>query len=78
MEVNNGAPGLRILRKSAAARKLGVHPSTPVRWATDPRYAHMGFPKPIALGDCSVGFVESEIDAWIASRPRISGAGRAV
>jgi predicted DNA-binding transcriptional regulator AlpA len=28
------------------------------------------FPKPIALGQQSVGFIESEIDAWISDRMR--------
>ena len=28
----------------------------------------MGFPKPIELGDNSVGFIESELDEWLAQR----------
>jgi prophage regulatory protein len=28
------------------------------------------FPAPVELGPNSIGFIESEIDDWIASRPR--------
>lgn len=32
------------------------------------------FPAPIALGERSVGWVESEVDAWIAERIKASRA----
>ena len=32
------------------------------------------FPAPIELGANSVGFYTQEIDAWLASRPRVSYA----
>ena len=38
------------------------------RWATDPKYAHLNFPKPLDTGDNSVGFVEAEIDSWLEAR----------
>ena len=50
------------------ARKCGVSRMTLYRWATQPEYADMGFPKPINLGANSVGFVEEEIDQWLADR----------
>lgn len=71
------ASGLRILRKIDVARKLGVHHTTPMRWANDARYAHMGFPRPVQIGEGCVGFIESEIDAWVLSRPRAAWAERA-
>ncbi len=59
---------MNILRYKATAQKCGVTPITIRRWATQPEYAHMGFPKPISLGKNSAGFVEQEIDDWIFSR----------
>jgi prophage regulatory protein len=32
------------------------------------------FPEPLAVGDNSVAWLESEIDAWIESRPRAVAA----
>ena len=59
---------MKILRPKAMAQKCGVAPITIHRWASDPRYAHMGFPKKIRLGDNSVGYIEEEVDAFLASR----------
>jgi predicted DNA-binding transcriptional regulator AlpA len=41
---------------------------TAYRWATQPEYAGMNFPKTINLGVNSVGFVEEEIDEWLAKQ----------
>ena len=59
---------MNILRPKATAVKCGVVPITIRRWATDPKYARMNFPKPVELGENSVGFVEAEIDAWLEAR----------
>ena len=59
---------MNILRPKKTAVKCGVVPITINRWATDPKYAHMNFPKPVSLGDNSVGFVESEVDDWLEAR----------
>ncbi len=64
---------MNILRYRATAQKCDVTPITIRRWATKPEYAGMGFPKPVSLGDNSVGFVEAEVDAWLEDR----AAGRA-
>ena len=64
---------INILRYKAAAAKCDVTPITIRRWATQPEYAGMGFPKPVPLGENSVGFVEAELDAWLEDR----AAGRA-
>ena len=53
---------MNILRYPAACRKCGVNRMTLYRWATQPEYKHMHFPKPVTLGANSVGFVEEEID----------------
>ena len=39
------------------------------------RIAEGKFPPPINLGERSVGWVESEIDAWIAKRIELSRVG---
>jgi prophage regulatory protein len=59
---------MNILRYADACRKCGVNRMTLYRWATQPAYSHMNFPKPVTLGANSVGFVESEIDDWLAAR----------
>ena len=59
---------MNILRYPAAARKCGVNRMTLYRWATQPEYDHMGFPKPVTLGANSVGFIEEEVDAWLEAQ----------
>ena len=64
---------MNILRYKATAAKCDVTPITIRRWATKPEYENLGFPKPVPLGENSVGFVEAELDAWLEDR----AAGRA-
>ena len=59
---------MNILRYADAAQKCGVTRMTIRRWATQPENAEMGFPKPIFLGANSVGFIQEEVDAWLAAR----------
>ncbi len=59
---------MNILRYSDAARKCGVNRMTLYRWATQPEYADKNFPKPIPLGENSVGFDEFEVDEFLARR----------
>ena len=59
---------MNILRYRATAQKCDVTPITIRRWATQPEYAGMGFPKPVSLGANSVGFIEEEVSAWLAER----------
>jgi predicted DNA-binding transcriptional regulator AlpA len=58
----------KILRTKTTADKCGVVPITITRWATDPKYAHMNFPKPISMGENSKGFFEDEVDDWLEAR----------
>lgn len=59
---------MNILRYAGTAQKCDVTKITIRRWATNPDYAHLNFPKPVELGDNSVGFVESEVDSWLEAR----------
>ncbi len=59
---------MNILRPKATAAKCGVQPITIRRWATEDKYAHMNFPKPITLGKNSVGYVEQEVNDFLAAR----------
>jgi prophage regulatory protein len=55
----------RVLRRREVEKKVGHGHS----WL----YAEMRagrFPAPLEIGTRSVGWLESEIDSWIASRPR--------
>ena len=53
----------RILRESDRAQKTGIPTST---WY---QLQEEGLaPRPVSLGPRSVGWVESELDIWIASR----------
>ena len=59
-----GAAGLgRILRKPAVESRTGLSKSTIYARIKEGR-----FPAPVALGDRAVGWLESEIGAWIAER----------
>lgn len=59
---------MNILRYADTARKCGVSKMTVRRWATRDEYADMGFPKPVELSENCVGFVESEVTAWLEAR----------
>ena len=59
---------MNIIRIKTAARKCEVVPLTIRRWAKDPKYRHLNFPKLLDLGDNSVGLIDEEFDGWIAER----------
>ena len=52
-----------IVRKPELCRILGVSPVTLWRWTRC-----RDFPAPIKLGPNSVGWLEAEIDDWLAAR----------
>jgi prophage regulatory protein len=54
----------RILRSRAVCEKAGFRGSSTLYAAMDGQ----GFPRPIALGPRSVGWIEEEVDAWIQAR----------
>ena len=63
------ATGRRIIRRKAVIAKTGK--SYPTIWR---EVRNNTFPAPIVLGPNSVGWYEDEVDAWIASRPRVNYA----
>lgn len=56
---------LTILRPKRAACHVGVALSTLYRWTND---ASMRFPQPVRLGANSSGWLQHELDAWLATR----------
>jgi prophage regulatory protein len=54
---------MRIVRKPELARKVGLHPGHLAKLERDGK-----FPKRVRLGANSVGWVEEEVDAWLAER----------
>jgi len=68
-DVSSGAARVRILRRPAVADRTGLSPTS--LW----RHIQRGeFPKPVSLGPRAVGWVESEVDAWIEARARARNA----
>lgn len=56
----------RIVRVPEAETMIGVKRSTLWRLSRDP---DSGFPGPILIGKRSIGWLESSLDAYLASRP---------
>ena len=51
---------IRIIRMAAVQARTGLARSTIYQWVSDG-----SFPQPIRLGARAVGWIESEVDAWI-------------
>lgn len=66
--MNHKPPGITLIRRREVERRLGISRSTiyDKLSPTSPRH-DPNFPKPVSLGGCgrSVGFVESEVDAYL-------------
>ena len=60
---NNGQECLRILRRKDVETRTGLSRSTIYL-----RIQEGDFPKPIRLGERSVGWLEHEIEDWFLSR----------
>lgn len=60
---------LRVLRIQQVAEKLSIGKSTIYDWLNEqsPRYDNT-FPKPIKLSAKSIGWLSSEIEAWLLNR----------
>lgn len=52
-----------VMRPKHAAAFLDVSRATLTRWRKT-----QGFPQPLQLGPRSVGFLRSELEAWLARR----------
>jgi prophage regulatory protein len=62
---------IRVIRRRQLEARLGLARSTIYDLLrTDP-----GFPKPIKLGRKAVGWLEHEIDAWLAEQVRKTREG---
>lgn len=64
---------VKILRMREVVNKLGIARSTIYDWINpkSPRY-DATFPKQRRLGMQSVGWLESELDAWLLERQSVS------
>lgn len=54
---------MRIIRLSEVLANTGLARSTVYKYVADGT-----FPKPVALGDRAVGWVESEVQEWVLAR----------
>jgi prophage regulatory protein len=66
-------PHLTILRRKQVEARTGLSRSTIYEKINrrSPRYDYT-FPKPVRLSSDAVGWIEAEVDAWIALRIRVS------
>jgi len=71
MERNTNQPA-RILRFPEVEARTGLSRSTIYRWRVAGR-----FPPAVVLGRRTVGWIESDVDAWIRERTAESRAGKA-
>lgn len=55
---------MNILRLPQVKEKTGLRSTSGVYQAMDEK----GFPRPIPLGDKAVGWVEAEVERWLAER----------
>jgi prophage regulatory protein len=70
--VNHGTS--KVLRILGVIEKIGMSRSTIYNKLTPTSKSFdETFPKPIRLGASSVGWLESEIDSWIAARAQARG-----
>jgi prophage regulatory protein len=60
---NNNQINAEILRKETVLKAIGISNSTLYAWMDSGL-----FPKPIQLGPRAVGWLESEIAAWVEAR----------
>lgn len=67
--INDLVQRYAVLRLKKVTEKTGLSRSS-IYYKLDPlsKYFDGSFPKPIRLGACSVGWLESEVDAWISTR----------
>lgn len=60
---------IRILRLKDVQQRIGVSRPTIYRWLDKTSKNHdPQFPRPVTLGTHSIGWVESELNEWLANR----------
>lgn len=69
--MDQGIGGRRIVRLGDATDRLGICRQTVYKWVRAGR-----LPKPVRLSRNAVGFIEQELDAFIASSPRVEYRAR--
>ena len=61
-----------MAKSYSSDKKVGerydVHRVTPWRWANDPRYKYLKFPKPEKIGPNTSRWDDDKLDAWDAQR----------
>ncbi|MGN8106882.1 AlpA family phage regulatory protein [Paraburkholderia sp. 22098] len=64
-----------VLRLKKVTEKTGLSRSS-IYYKINPasKYFDASFPKPIRLGAGSIGWLESDLDAWLTSRPLVGAA----
>ena len=59
---------MNVLRPKDTAKKVGISRVQLHRWATDPTYAKLAFPRPFKIGPNTTAYCEEEVDDWLAER----------
>jgi prophage regulatory protein len=59
---------MKLLSKKEVCIRTSYSRAHVDRLSNDDDYRHLGFPKPVRLGQARVAYVEDEIDEWILSR----------
>ena len=67
---NTNQEKLTILRRKQVEKRTGLSRSTIYL-----RIQAGSFPRPINLGACAVGWLENEIEAWLAARLEVRDKG---
>ncbi|OMQ58242.1 AlpA family phage regulatory protein [Burkholderia pseudomallei] len=64
-----------VLRLKKVTEKTGLSRSS-IYYKINPasKYFDASFPKPIRLGAGSIGWLESDLDAWLTTRPLVGAA----
>ncbi|WP_034350060.1 AlpA family transcriptional regulator [Herbaspirillum sp. GW103] len=59
----------QIIRLNRLQEKTGISRSTVYnKLNPNSKYFDSDFPKPVRLGPASVGWIEADVDVWLASR----------
>ncbi len=59
---------MKLLSKKEVCVRTSYSRAHVDRLANDQDYRHIGFPKPVRLGQARVAFVEEEVDNWIKAQ----------
>ena len=71
------ANGKKFLRVGAVALRYDTSGSTIWRWSREDRFAHLNFPRPIAIGPNTTAWDVAELDEYDAERAAMRDAADA-